>query len=272
LQRHNNAVLQQLTKLILDKASEWHLLAKYQEIFLIKKKKYEADLGIVFNSFAKELLRQEQVYFDSNPLAEVVAMAREGMKPFEVRRVLFETDRSSQVKVTDQDRDIANKVRRHFQHKFLLMQLKQKRLTEFQLAVQEVLLRNQYYLFEEEMSLFVKLYPFYLEDKQVESILDESKRIPIAGGFLLLNNVRLKYVGNVERKTKSKNELRYFWRTPEDHLVSVAVSSKCCNNQAWKMVSMLPEITITGSVSTFCLPGTDFEIAGLERGEFEIFN
>jgi len=25
-------------------------------------------------------------------------------------------------------------------------------------------------------------------------------------------------------------------------------------------------------VSTFCLPGTDFEIAGLERGEFEIFN
>ncbi len=213
--------------------------------------------------------KELKIYFDSDPLAEVMSLYRQGYEPYQAYEYIYDSDSTPGCKVTDEDRHLAEKVRRHFQHKYMLQQLRQKNLSEFQLTVQDMLERTNY-ITGNEIAPLVKLHHFYQEDKQSEKIFANSTSWDEVGTPMYLTENTLTFAGAVKRKAKNDDIVRYFWRTKSGHLVKIDANANTHENQAWKMVSKLPEIKMTGDIFTLHLHGYDFVVGDLKRCKFEI--
>lgn len=240
----------------------------------VKDKDHDKKLKGKTDFFADIVSRYElntdlKIHFDSDPLAEVMSLHRKGYQPFEIFLFIDDKDSTTGCKITDEDRALAEKVRRHFQNKFMLLQLRQRELSEFQRTVQDMLSR-QNYIVGNEIAPLVKLLAFYEEDRQSEKIFANSVTWDDVGAPMELVENTLTFVGSVRRKAKNEDIVRYFWKTNSGHLVKIDVNANTHENQAWKLVAKLPEIKVTGNIFTLHLHGYNIVVGDLKRSKFEI--
>lgn len=209
------------------------------------------------------------IRFDSEPLDEVVALAQQGWEPYQIYNVIYDSDTTTSVVITDDDRALAEKIRRHFQNKYLMRQLQQKEISTFQKNVLR-LLESSKELNGSDIGPLVKLHSFYLEDKQSEKILANSCSIPTPGESFDLNNTELEFAGKVARKAKNEDVVRYFWRNKDGYLFKIDANANTHEGQAWKVVASVGKINVLGKIFTVHLHGYDFVVGELARSKFEI--
>lgn len=211
-----------------------------------------------------------QLTFDIDPLYEVVALVRNGWEPYQVYSAMYDPNNTPGTKITDEDREAAERVRRHFQYKYLMRQLQQKSLSKFQETVLR-LLDSPAVLYGNEISPLVKLYTFYLEDKATENIFKNAESIPNTERPLIVDGP-VQFAGAVERTARNEKFTRYFWRTEDNYLLKLDASHRTAEQQAWRVISKLDEIYVRGDIFTLHLHGYEYIVADMKRSLFEILN
>lgn len=211
-----------------------------------------------------------RLYFAEDPLPEVIAILRQGYPPYKAFANVIDSDNEIEVKVTQEDVDIAQLVKRHFLNKYLMMTLNNQPLSKFQETVQGML-SDPTSLKGCEVQALVKLYHFYLEDKGTESIIKDAKDIVDTHKPLSINGT-VTFVGNVRRNSRDAKFMRYFWKTEDGHLIKMDANTETSEYQAWRMVAKEKQLRICGDLFTVKLQGQDFVVGDLKRSRFEILD
>lgn len=210
-----------------------------------------------------------RLYFDEDPLVEVVALLRNSYEPYQVHSIISDDQYIlDDLRISHEDIEIAGEVRSHFLNKYLMKTLQNHQLTQFQQAVQKVLY-EPLTIKANEVGILTKLYPFYVEDKQTEAIIKDAVSIENMYEPLQIDNV-VTFAGSVERSARGGKFTRYYWQTASGHLLKVDVQGS--ERQAWRVVSKAKKIHIRGFIIVGVVSGYWFNVGDLKRSKFEILD
>jgi len=204
----------------------------------------------------------EYLEYNGDPLALVCAMLRTN-KDYSNIKVVLEgsaTLGNRMVDIVDatndQDRERATKIRRHFRNKILMRRMKNKNISKFMLAVDE-LLETPQRINKEHILPLMKLPDFYEEDKATEAIFNAHTSLPARPLSEL--DCEIEYVGTVQRRnSRSKLDIQY-WRTPNNYLMRVELPLQDMGKSAWEFFAKQQKIKIKASNGGTCkVIGYDF--------------
>lgn len=166
----------------------------------------------------------------------------------------------NEIEILDCDRQEADKIYRHFGNKFTMMQLRGQFASEFQMLVERL---GQYKrkMTVGEFPPLVSLVKFYDEDQQLKSMTANAKSLPALTKYDNPNymlDVEAEYVGEVVQYKKNAKIVNHFWKTPDSHLVRLCLRRQDQGISAWKLITKLGKIKLSGSSRMKNIEGTDF--------------
>lgn len=222
-------------------------------IFTTVRQQGKSSLVAAYNDWVQESERpKEYLEFNTDPLALVCAMLRAGKEYYAIastlqgvgtRTVLTDTV------ITDEDKEYAQRIRKHFRNKILMRRLKNMNISKFMQAVDEIL-ETPLRIEKDSVSPLMKLPDFYEEDKVTEALFAEHTSVPARNVKGL--DTTLEYAGTVKRRTsRTKVDMQY-WRAPSNHLVRVIFPLHDMGRSAWECFAKHGKIkinTISGGVS-----------------------
>jgi len=182
--------------------------------------------------------------FDTDPIALYLAMEENIREEFnmsqirpDVGEILRYSDKppfvfkpqprldATQI-VKESHHHTANKIRKHFNNKFVMWTLtNSKPLSSYRQALSSLLNRKEYVVNEDELGLIVTLKNFYDEDmffKKIKKVVNTDSQMYYTQTYN--NKLELEFLGRHCRRSKSSNYLGFYFRDDNDMLYRITVN------------------------------------------------
>ena len=217
--------------------------------------------------------------FNTNPLALVCAMLRNGKQGYEAgevlngvgKRITKQIDISQSIEREDIDR--ANEILKYFAKKHTIRRVKGEWVSKYMLAIDEIV-ENPCKLNQEHVGIVVSLPRIYEQNRALERVMKGYKSAP-KNDSLEWPSMKgeLTFVEKLNIKTGQHNEWHYFWRTPNNYLMRIVMKKGLYGVEAWDVLAAHGKIHLSTDVTyTYGIKGYNFNVLqpSPERMEIKI--
>lgn len=202
--------------------------------------------------------------FNTPPLALTLAMMDSGKYAPEIIDVL------SQVELPGSNLDVqcipagqhharADTIYKYFSSKHTMRRLKGEHISEWMMAVED-LCDNRKRIDKNHLLVLATLPKFYEQNCKLEEIMKNHKSVNSSISSTEID-CEVKFVNAVTVSTRQQDEIQYYFQTPDNFLIQVAVKRKDFGNNAWKFIAKHSRIKIKSEHATVSnIRGYDFNI------------
>jgi hypothetical protein len=228
--------------------------------------------------FPKEEVK-ETVYleYNTNPLALVCAMIRNGKQPFEAAetlngvgaRVTRQINFDNVIEREDEDR--ANEILKYFAKKHTMRRIKGEWVSEYMRSIDEIV-DNPKRINKEHVRILVTLPRIYEQNRGIERVIKGHKSAPTPNNLSFpAMEGEVTFVERLHFKVGRNNEYHYFWRTPKNYLMRIVVQKGHYGSEAWDLLAKHGKIHVSADVThTFNIKGYDFNVVQPSPEHMEI--
>lgn len=206
-------------------------------------------------------------YYEYNvpPLALVIAMQESGKEGYEIAQTLVGLGNRPHIKadqaVEATHHETANKIYKHFAHKYTMRRLNGERMSEFMNAVDE-LCENKKKICEDSVAPLISLPRLYKTDKHLESILSgHNSAKHIKNLSFASYSGEVEFVDKIRLKNRRSDTIHYYFKTQKNYLFRVVVDRNGYGECAWDALSLAGKIFIdTPAIYTYTVTGHKFNV------------
>lgn len=207
---------------------------------------------------------KEYLEFNTPPLGLVIAMRNAGKAGYDIHEALVGVGKHRRVDasqaVTIKDQEQAATIYDYFAKKHTMRRLKNKYISQFMLAVDE-LCENRKRVDVEHAKILVSLPRIYEQNCSLERIMKSHvscNKSPNAG-FTLDETVE--FVDSVNITMRGKTGTHQFWKTSQNHLIRILLKDTEYGHAAWTTFSKLGKIHLYAEhCYAYPIKGYDFKI------------
>ena len=217
--------------------------------------------------------------FNTNPLALVCAMIRNGKQPYEVVETLNGVGRQSRPidasrAIEPEDVDRANTILRYFAKKHTMRRVKSEWISKYMLSIDEIV-DNPKRINKEYVPILVTLPRIYEQNLALERVMKGRKSVPSEKSSKTLDFPSfegvVEFVDKVNIKAGRNNEMHYFFSTPNNYLMRVVVKKGEYGATAWDFIAKQGKLHINvDSTYIFGVRGYDFNVIQPSPEDIEI--
>jgi len=172
--------------------------------------------------------------------------------------------------ITDQDRELAEKIRRYFQNTFTLRRLQNRFMSPWMRTVEEIL-SSEKQISSDKLKVAVKLPIHYKENLIVDEVVKTHQSLPESKNNKLDSvDESVRFVKHYKRNTIKNRSDVFFFEDSKNRLIKVEVKNGDVSLPLWKhFVGTSETIKIKGSLIVKKQPGHLFSLYELTN-DYEI--
>jgi hypothetical protein len=227
----------------------------------------------------------DTLYFNRNPLTELIAMDLIGYKnPFKYECMVSDDSREGIYKdalfspTIEEAIQIQDQVTKHYNNKFLMMRLKGIQATKWQQKV-ERFLKNPLELQGNSVKPVIKLYDFYKCDKKTEAILKDATSLfdsEFRSDQVHFQDANISgvvdFAGKVDRHDTRGVTTTFYWKTKEGYLITKRVRKESESIPVWEFMAQQGKIKIEADCSIMRVSGYSHLVYVIQKDRYKVFN
>jgi len=214
--------------------------------------------------------------FNSNLLALICAMLRNGKQAYEAAEVLNGLGRATRPldasrNIENQDVDRANTILKYFAQKHTLRRVKGEWVSDYMLAIDDIV-DNPCRINQEHVGILVSLPRIYEQNRALERVMKPYNSAPKREKLSFPPmEAELTFVESVRVKQGQHKQIHYFWSTPNNYLVRIVLKADEYGINAWDTLARHGKIKLSTENSyTYAIRGYDFNVIQPSPKDMEI--